>query len=54
MPLYRIAWSIAGQKEGCGKYCLTYEIAEAWIEYLRKEYRDMTHTIEVYSDVPAL
>jgi len=50
MPLYRIAWISAGQ-EGHGEYCLTYEIAQAWLNYLATEYPDIQHQIQL---VPAL
>ena len=49
MPLYRIAWISATGQEGHGEYCLSYEIAQAWLDYLATEYPDIQHQL-----VPAL
>lgn len=45
--MYRIAWRmIATGVTGHGDYCLTLEVANAWITSLQKEYPDMIHWIE--------
>ena len=50
MPLYRIAWTISATgQEGHGEYCLTREIAQAWLDHLATEYPDIQHQL-----VPAL
>ena len=52
MPLYRITWKTDTGLEGHGDFCCSYELAEAWLEYLQKKYNTMTHRIEAYT--PAL
>ena len=44
---YRIAWRM---KEtgvgGSGEFCLTLDLALAWLEHLKKDHPDMLHWIE--------
>lgn len=42
--MFRIAW-LTGFDEGHGEYCLTHELAQAWVRHMSK-YNDMMHWIE--------
>jgi hypothetical protein len=43
--MYRINWS-SGTETGHGEYCLSHEIAVAWLTHLRVEYPNMRHWVE--------
>ena len=44
--MYRIAWSTSTRETGNGEYCLSLEVAQAWVEHMKTKYPDMCHWIE--------
>jgi len=44
--MYRIVWSTNTLHTGNGEYCLSLEVAQAWVERMKRKYPDMRHWIE--------
>ena len=44
--MFRIAWRTETGLTGNGDYILTMDLANAWIQHLRKEYPYMYHWVE--------
>ena len=44
--MFRIAFNLPNGEKSHGSYCLTKELAEAWLHSLNKQYPEMQHWIE--------